>query len=76
MDKDEKGTILSVIEMLREEMLLIPDILLLVIGFIFCLVSKNSRFRYLAHRLNELRLSGKTLVFTGSFGFLLSIFIC
>lgn len=62
-DRDEQGTIFSVNRDVAGRNITYTGYLLLVIGFIFCLIGKNSRFRRLAHQLKEIKLNEKTLVF-------------
>lgn len=61
-DQDEKGTVLSVNKDVWGRNITYMGYILLVIGFVFCFVGKNSRFMKLSRRLKELR-STTTLLF-------------
>ncbi len=54
-DKDEKGTVLSVNKDVAGRNVTYGGYLILAIGFILCLVEKNSRFRQLARKLKDTR---------------------
>lgn len=56
-DQDEKGTVLSVNRDVAGRNITYFGYFLLLIGFIFCFVGKNSRFMQLSRRLKELRVS-------------------
>ncbi|WP_369793883.1 cytochrome c biogenesis protein CcsA [Prevotella sp. 10(H)] len=67
-DKDEKGTILSVNKDVAGRNVTYSGYILLIVGFIFSFVGKNTRFRQLRVKLRQLKESPKVL--TIIFGFL------
>lgn len=69
-DRDEMGTILSVNRDVAGRNITYTGYVLLVLGFILCLIGKHSRFRQLAHQLKEIRHSGKMMI--GFCGLLIS----
>ncbi|MEG1748304.1 MAG: cytochrome c biogenesis protein CcsA [Tannerellaceae bacterium] len=60
-DTDEQGTVLSVNRDVAGRNITYTGYLLLVIGFIFCFIGKNSRFMKLSRRLKELRASASVV---------------
>ncbi len=54
-DKDELGTILSVNRDVTGRNITYTGYFLLALGFVFCILGKNSRFRYLSRQLKNLR---------------------
>ncbi len=66
-DPDEKGTILSVNNDYWGTLITYCGYVLLLIGIVWVLVGKNTRFRFLIKRLQEIKLSGKTVLLTGLF---------
>ncbi|MCD7936709.1 MAG: cytochrome c biogenesis protein CcsA [Tannerellaceae bacterium] len=65
-DRDEQGTILSVNKDVAGRNVTYAGYLLLVIGFVFCLTGKNSRFRQLSRQLTEIKMREKaTLLVMG-----------
>lgn len=62
-DQDEKGTVLSVNKDVWGRNITYMGYILLVIGFVFCFVGKNSRFMKLSRRLKELRSTTNLLFF-------------
>lgn len=69
-DRDEMGTILSVNRDVAGRNITYTGYVLLVLGFILCLIGKHSRFRQLAHQLKKIRHSGKMMI--GFCGLLIS----
>ncbi|MCD7916233.1 MAG: cytochrome c biogenesis protein CcsA [Tannerellaceae bacterium] len=69
-DRDEMGTILSVNRDVAGRNITYTGYVLLVLGFILCLIGKHSRFRQLARQLKEIRHSGKMMI--GFCGLLIS----
>lgn len=63
-DKDEKGTVLTVNKDLEGAIISYFGYIIMTLGFILILFHKNSRFRTLARRLNELS-SAKSLLISG-----------
>ncbi|MDR3246058.1 MAG: cytochrome c biogenesis protein CcsA [Prevotellaceae bacterium] len=60
-DKDEMGTILSVKKDVAGRNVTYAGYILLVTGFIFCLLGRNSRFRQLSRRLKEMNIKAKSV---------------
>lgn len=63
-DQDELGTVLSVNKDVAGRNITYAGYLLLVIGFIFCFIGRNSRFMQLSRRLKELRSAAGTAALT------------
>jgi cytochrome c-type biogenesis protein CcsB len=60
-DKDEMGTILTVKKDVAGRNITYTGYILMTIGFILCLFGRNSRFRQLSRRLNEMRIRAKSI---------------
>ncbi|MDO4756474.1 MAG: cytochrome c biogenesis protein CcsA [Parabacteroides sp.] len=60
-DPDEKGTILSVNSDVAGRNITYTGYFILLLGFLFSLLGKNSRFRHLSRRLKELRQASKVV---------------
>ena len=56
-DQDELGTILSVNRDVAGRNITYTGYFLLALGFVFCILGKNSRFRYLSRQLKKMRSS-------------------
>ena len=71
-DKDEKGTILSVNKDVAGRNVTYAGYFILIVGFVLCLVERNSRFRQLARRLKEVQGKAAILVSMLSLAFALN----
>lgn len=58
-DRDEKGTILSVNRDVFGRNITYTGYAMLLIGFVFCFIGKNSRFAYLYRQLKDLKTASK-----------------
>lgn len=61
-DKDEQGTVLSVNKDVAGRNVTYTGYFLLLVGFLYCMVDKRSRFRYLVLRLKKINAAPKLLL--------------
>lgn len=66
-DKDEKGTVLSVNKDVVGRNVTYTGYALLLLGFLYSMVDKRSRFRYLVRQLNKMNTSGAKLLLIAFF---------